>query len=71
MRKMFEFGCSECNHYEEKLVRCIKEAPVCPNGHGQMEKLVSTPTFHFTDGAGTDMGKAYAFHGRPLWGGND
>lgn len=71
MRKMFEFQCEQCEHYQEKLVRDEAEYPECPNGHGKMKKLISSSTFHFTNGAGTDMGKAYAFRNRPLWGGTD
>lgn len=71
-RVMYEFQCKECGEYKEALVReDLSDAPTCPHEHGTMQKMISTSTFHFADGAGTDMGKAYAFRGRPLWGGTN
>jgi hypothetical protein len=70
MLKMFEFKCPHCDYYVERLVSdAILDAPFCTNGHGKTEKIISTPSFHFADGAGTSAGKAWAFHGKPLWGG--
>ncbi|MDM0042140.1 hypothetical protein QTI05_24090 [Variovorax sp. J22R193] len=71
MRKMFEFECEQCKAYQESLVKDEGDYPQCPEGHGKMLKLISRSTFHFVNGAGTDMGKAYAFRDRPLWGGTD
>jgi putative FmdB family regulatory protein len=69
-RVMYEFQCPECGEYKESLVSDpVVDAPACPHNHGQMKKILSTPTFHFANGQGTDMGNAYAFRGRPLWGG--
>ena len=69
MRKLFEFKCSECDHYEEKLVGGEEDYPKCPQdaAHGVMQKMISSSTFHFADGSGTNMGRAYAFRNRPLW----
>ena len=64
---MLEFKCMECDHYVEKLVGSEEEYPKCPNDHGVMQKLISSSTFHFADGSGTNMGRAYAFRNRPLW----
>jgi hypothetical protein len=69
MRIMREFQCPICGHYHEALVRDKDDYPMCPNKHGTMERIISTPSFHFVDGAGTNAGRAWAFHGRPLWGG--
>jgi len=69
-RVMYEFTCTECNEYKESLVReDLSDAPTCPHGHGTMKKIISTSTFHFANGTGTDMGNAFAFRNRPLWGG--
>jgi hypothetical protein len=69
MRKLFEFRCDKCDHYEEKLVDGQAEYPLCPvdREHGVMTKLISASTFHFADGAGTNAGKAWAFRDKPLW----
>jgi hypothetical protein len=69
MRKLFEFQCKECQHYEERLVGGTEDYPHCPNDHGVMQKLISRSTFHFINGAGTNAGKAFAFRDKPLWGG--
>lgn len=69
MKRLFEFQCRHCGQYVEKLAASDKDYPQCPEGHGVMEKLISASTFHFKDGSGTNMGQAYAFRGRPLWGG--
>lgn len=70
MRKLLEFKCPVCGEYHEKLVRDpVEEAPLCTQGHGKTEKIMSSSTFHFANGAGTSMGAAYAFRNRPLWGG--
>ena len=69
MRKLYEFKCLVCDYYQEALVKGEEDYPHCPNEHGAMAKAISAPSFHFENGAGTNAGRAWAFHGRPLWGG--
>jgi putative FmdB family regulatory protein len=67
---IYDFKCKECGHETEKLMKHSDSNPICINtNHGSMEKQWQTPAFHFIDGAGTSMGRAWSFPGRPLWGG--
>lgn len=67
---IFDYKCKVCEHSAEKLMKLSDPIPICINEeHGEMEKQWTTPAFHFADGAGTSMGRAWSFPGRPLWGG--
>jgi predicted nucleic acid-binding Zn ribbon protein len=67
MLRMFDYKCVKCDEFRDKLVRdIIADAPQCPNGHGLMQKTISTPAFRFARGNGTDMGNTMAIPGYPL-----
>lgn len=58
---IYEYQCSECGLYFEKLQKFGAPPPeTCPNGHEQVQRLLSQPTIIFK-GSGfyvTDNGKS-------------
>lgn len=58
---IYEYECSECGLYFEKLQKFGDPAPeTCPNGHTQVHRLLSQPTIIFK-GSGfyvTDNGRS-------------
>jgi putative FmdB family regulatory protein len=58
---IYEYQCSECGLYFERLQRFGAPSPeTCPNGHKQVQRLLSQPTIIFK-GSGfyvTDNGRS-------------
>jgi putative FmdB family regulatory protein len=68
MYRLFEYRCLKCGVNVERMVKSEVDIPTCPEDstHEQMTKVISASTFHFANGDGTSMGKAWAFRGQPL-----
>lgn len=55
---LYEFECERChNVFEIMWERDTQDRPRCEMCGCEMKKLISAPSFTFTDGSGTDGGQ--------------
>ncbi len=41
---MFEYECTECNKYQERIVKIGADNPACQECNGETKKLISAPS---------------------------
>lgn len=65
---LYQYKCTQCSDYIEKLMKHNDPAPTCTHGHGDMTKQFTAPAFKFKNGhgQGTSMGNSMAIPGYPL-----